>query len=47
MNKTSSFIPMAEISLRNERIMLVGGMGFVGHHLALCLKEGRSRSFDR
>ena len=39
MNKKSSFIPMAEFSLRNERIMLVGGMGFVGHHLALSLKK--------
>ena len=39
MNKTSSFIPLAEISLRDERIMLVGGMGFIGHHLALSLKK--------
>ena len=35
MNKTSSFIPLAEISLRDERIMLVGGMEFIGHHLAI------------
>ncbi|MDC0476546.1 NAD(P)-dependent oxidoreductase [Alphaproteobacteria bacterium] len=39
MNKASSFIPMSDIRLRNERIMLVGGMGFIGHHLALSLKR--------
>ena len=39
MNKTSNLTQMSDISLRNERIMLVGGMGFIGHHLALSLKE--------
>ena len=39
MNKTSSFIPMGDLSLRGERIMLVGGMGFIGHHLALSLQR--------
>ena len=39
MNETSSLIPLSDISLKNERVVLVGGMGFIGHHLALSLKE--------
>ena len=39
MSDTSSLISMSNISLRGERIMLVGGMGFIGHHLALSLKN--------
>ena len=40
MNKTSISYRWLLISAsRNERIMLVGGMGFIGHHLALSLKK--------
>ena len=39
MSETSNLIPMTDVSLFNERIMLVGGMGFIGHHLAMSLKN--------
>ena len=31
--------PFSNLSMSGERIMLVGGMGFIGHHLALCLRS--------
>lgn len=31
--------PYDNASLRDERVMLIGGAGFIGHHLALKLKE--------
>lgn len=39
MSEYSNPIPMPDISLREERIILLGGMGFIGHHLALSLKN--------
>lgn len=32
-------IPYDTVSLEGERVMLVGGAGFIGHHLALALRE--------
>ena len=38
-NLNTAQMTLAELSLKNERIMLVGGAGFIGHHLALGLKK--------
>lgn len=43
MNETSNLIPMTDVSLINERVMLVGGMGFIGHHLAMSLKNAGAK----
>lgn len=32
-------MPLSKLSMSGERVMLVGGMGFIGHHLALCLRS--------
>jgi nucleoside-diphosphate-sugar epimerase len=37
--KPDYHIPLSDVSLVGERIILVGGLGFIGHHLALSLKE--------
>ena len=34
-----SSIPFDTISLAGERVMLIGGAGFIGHHLALLLRQ--------
>lgn len=36
---TVANIPYSSINLTGERIMLIGGAGFIGHHLALELRE--------
>ena len=37
MSKKS--LDFSKKALKDERIMLVGGAGFIGHHLALALRE--------
>ena len=37
MSKKS--LDFSKKTLKDERIMLVGGAGFIGHHLALALRE--------
>jgi nucleoside-diphosphate-sugar epimerase len=32
-------VPFSEFSMSGERVILLGGMGFIGHHLALCLRS--------
>ena len=39
MSEKSDYKPITGVSLSGEKIMLVGGMGFIGHHLALTLKN--------
>lgn len=39
MSEKSDCTPVTGVSLSGEKIMLVGGMGFIGHHLALTLKN--------
>ena len=39
MSENSFCVPMTDISLSGEKIILVGGMGFIGHHLAMSLKS--------
>ncbi len=38
MTQAQSPIPFDGLSLDGERVMLVGGAGFIGHHLALALR---------
>ena len=37
--KPDYHIPLSDVSLAGEKVLLVGGLGFIGHHLALTLKE--------
>lgn len=37
--RPSYHIPLTDVSLAGEKIILVGGSGFIGHHLALLLKK--------
>ena len=39
MNKNNKIIPFEEMNLDKERILLAGGAGFIGHHLALELSR--------
>lgn len=39
LSADQSPIPFDTINLAGERIMLIGGAGFIGHHLALMLRE--------
>ncbi len=39
MSENSLRVPMTDVSLSGEKIILVGGMGFIGHHLAMSLKS--------
>ncbi|MEP0942322.1 MAG: NAD(P)-dependent oxidoreductase [Rhizobiaceae bacterium] len=38
-NEDASLIPFDSVHLDGERVMLVGGSGFIGHHLALLLRR--------
>ena len=42
MSENAFYVPMTDVSLSGEKIILVGGMGFIGHHLAMSLKSGSS-----
>jgi nucleoside-diphosphate-sugar epimerase len=39
MNLRPNIMPMSDINLRHQKVLLVGGMGFIGHHLALALRN--------
>jgi nucleoside-diphosphate-sugar epimerase len=42
MNNKSSglqIVPFEQLDLNGERVMLIGGAGFIGHHLALALRK--------
>ena len=42
MEKLQNF--MEKINLENKKVLIIGGAGFIGHNLALELKEKKSKS---
>ncbi len=38
MTREQGAIPFDSLNLDGERVMLIGGAGFIGHHLALALR---------